>query len=270
MVAKYTTEVRTICEFFANESNQTLSTSLTVNQTISTALPKIFNFDFPIFDENYRIPLETKILKHFYTREIGLETFGLWQLKLDTKLNEIMPYYNQLYKSELLEFNPLYDVDVNTTTNKTLSEDTTNTGESETNSTNESATKDTQTITDSTTNVENRNEKNAFSDTPQTQLENVESLTYLTDYRNIQNENTTNANYTSSNERNGENNSSANIKNNSTDTKNLNSTEEYVQNVTGKHGSASYSEMLKEFRETFLNIDSMVINELDELFMQIW
>ena len=61
---------------------------------------------YPIFDENYRETLDTKILKHYYTREIGFETVGLWKFKLNTKMNEIMDYYNQLYESALLEFNP--------------------------------------------------------------------------------------------------------------------------------------------------------------------
>ena len=60
------------------------------------------------------MPLEIKILMHFYTREIGEETFGLWQLRLCDRLNVIMPYYNQLYKSELIKFNPMYDVDLTT------------------------------------------------------------------------------------------------------------------------------------------------------------
>ena len=109
-MSKYTTQVRFICETAAGLSESEGQTS--VKQIIAAAIPSVFDFDFPIFDESYRNVLETKILKHYYTREIGLETVGLWKLKLDTKLNEIMPFYNQLYKSELIEFNPMYDVDL--------------------------------------------------------------------------------------------------------------------------------------------------------------
>lgn len=109
-MSKYTTEVRFICEEAAGLTSSV--GYLGVNDVINTALPKVFNFEFPIFDEAYRPILEKKILKHYYTREIGLETVGLWKLFLDTKLNEIMPFYNQLYKSELLEFNPFYDIDL--------------------------------------------------------------------------------------------------------------------------------------------------------------
>lgn len=293
-MAKYTTEVRTICEFFANQNSPVPSTSLTVDSTISSAIPSIFNFNFPIFDESYRTPLETKILRHFYTREIGFETFGLWQLKLETKLNEIMPYYNQLYKSELLEFNPFYDVELGTTNNKNITqnekrtENATDIFESETDSKTTTETTDNQNITDKTTGKENNSydknntEKNAYSDTPQTQITNVDNYTYLTNYRNVSNTGTdtetknNTVDYTRTNANNINTDVTGNITTNSTNSNNvdeqkgLQSTEDYVEKVSGKRGTASYSQMLQEFRQTFLNIDMEVIERLDELFMQIW
>ena len=68
-MSKYTTEVRFICE---QASGLTESKGYNdTNSIIDLAIPKIFNFNFPIFDEGYRGVLERKILKHFYTREIG-------------------------------------------------------------------------------------------------------------------------------------------------------------------------------------------------------
>lgn len=63
--------------------------------------------NYPIFNENYRERLNNKILDHYRFREIGLETPTLFKFYLNRKLNEIMPYYNQLYMSELLEFDPI-------------------------------------------------------------------------------------------------------------------------------------------------------------------
>ena len=104
-MSKYTTELRFILEAYAgldeSEGNDN------VNEIITKALPKLFNFDFPIFDEAYREVLERKIVRHYYTREIGFETIGLWKLKLNMVMNEIMPFYNKLYETELLKFNPL-------------------------------------------------------------------------------------------------------------------------------------------------------------------
>lgn len=116
-MSKYTTEVRFICESYAGLSASEGGNN--VENVIQDALPKIFDFDFPIFDETYRNVLETKIIKHYYTREIGEETVSLWKFRLNTTLNEIMPYYNKLYMSELLEFNPLYDVDYTRTGDRT-------------------------------------------------------------------------------------------------------------------------------------------------------
>lgn len=108
-MSNYTTEVRFICEQAAGLSAS--KGGKDVENIIRAAIPYVFDFDFPIFDEAYRNVLETKILKHYYTREIGEESVGLWKFRLNTMLNEIMPYYNKLYRSELLDFNPFYDVD---------------------------------------------------------------------------------------------------------------------------------------------------------------
>lgn len=108
-MSRYTTELRNICEASIGRTEHAGFND--INNVITEAAPKVFNFDFPIFDESYRLALEIKILRHYYMREICCETVGLWKLYLQSKLCEIMPYYNQLYKSELFSFNPLYDVD---------------------------------------------------------------------------------------------------------------------------------------------------------------
>lgn len=124
-MSKYTTEVRYICETAAGLDESVGYDS--INSVVQEAAPKIFNFDFPIFDSAYRLPLEMKILKHYYTREICEETVGLWKLRLETRMNEIMPYYNKLYTSETLQFNPLYDVDYTREYTKDTSGETTGT-----------------------------------------------------------------------------------------------------------------------------------------------
>ena len=111
-MSKYTTELRYICEKYAG-----LDESVGYNSTratIEAARSHIFEDDYPIFDEGYRSVLETKILRHFYTREIAAESVGLWKMWLNTRMNEIMPYYNQRYESEFIRFNPLYDTDLAT------------------------------------------------------------------------------------------------------------------------------------------------------------
>ena len=217
-MSKYTTELRFICE---TEAGKTESVGLSkVDEVITAALPHIFDFDFPIFDENYRVPLETKIIRHYYTREIGLETYGLWKLKLQTKLNEIMPYYNKLYESELYTYNPLYDVDMTTThvgrrtgentnvdsriSERSNSGTSKNVGDETTADTNRATTSGERSVENTGSETNTGRTKNsatrdyqrddAYSDTPQGTLNNVRNLNYLTNARNIVDTEMTNEN----------------------------------------------------------------------------
>lgn len=279
-MSKYTTELRYICETEAGLSESAGQTK--IKDVIAKAIPKIFDFDFPIFDESYRNVLETKILKHYYTREIGLETYGLWKLKLDTKLNEIMPFYNQLYKSALLEFNPLYEVDYSKTGNRDSSGTRDNTennsesydesidynenhDESTTNSNDGTLTKGTTTTT-----------TNYYSDTPQGAISNVIDGTYLTNatYNVVGNTGSDNNSNSGSVDSDGSS-KSKNEKDGSrsgskTSNSNLTDTESYLESVRGKMSSKSYSTLLMEYRETFINIDMMLIEELSDLFFGLW
>ena len=54
--------------------------------------------EYPIFDESYRAALNQKILDHYYMEEIGLETPDLFNHYLKVRMNEIMPYYNEMYR----------------------------------------------------------------------------------------------------------------------------------------------------------------------------
>ena len=215
-MSKYTTEVRFICEVAAGLSESAGESK--VDEIIAKAAPIVFNFDWPIFDEAYRLGLEEKILRHYYTREIGEETIGLWKLRMEDRLNLIMPKYNQLYESAKLEFNPFYDVD--------YTRRGTNSGEGTSSGT-----------TSSTGN-------NMHSDTPQNGLESILSGEYLTD---------------------------ANVSNGESSSSNKNSNKgEFEEIISGKMPGASYSRLLKEYRQTFINIDRMVVDELNDLFMGVW
>ena len=250
-MSKYTTEVRFICETAAGLDNSKGYSS--VNEIITEAIPKVFNFDFPIFDEAYRNVLARKILKHVYTREIGEETVGLWKLRLDTKLNEVMPFFNKLYLSELLEFNPLYTTDLTRKKDNTIDNDSNGTVESENHSTSESS---------GTGEGENHNKSvDKFSETPQGALTNVENGTYLTNARITEDDASSSSSTSNSSTTDG----SGSV---SSESKSL-TTEDYLEHVVGFDGRSG-SKLLKEYRETFLNIDMMVIEELEPLFMQLW
>ena len=388
-MSKYTTEVRFICEEAARLSESGGYDDL--NSIIAAGRNRIFNFDYPIFDNSYKSVLETKIIKHFYTREIGFETVGLWKLKLDTKMNEIMPYYNKLYNSELLQFNPLYDVDLTTEHTRDTSGENEKTGSSNrdivetpnvtdtlthnttdlqtnnlselqtnnlTNTTSQTVdtdntnvrTYDTSDTTDagssgsSNENISDRTSKTGsgtdtkwdfYSDTPQGNVydfpdgahdNTTDEMTYLTNARkntdsysntetvtgSTSKTGTTSAEMNSTVDKTGTvtddfdgtvetsgtltktgtvtNAKTGTVNNAKTGTEtnvktgtirtdddnvygeegNFETTESYIQHVTGKTSGVSYSKLIEEFRKTFLNIDMMIIRDLEPLFFGLW
>lgn len=342
-MSKYTTEVRYICEMAAGLSESTGFNN--VGQVLHSAHNSVIG-DYPIFDETYRETLNTKILRHYYTREICEETVGLWKLRLNSRMNEIMPYYNKLYSSELLNFNPFYDVDLTTdhmriedtdgnliSITKGDKNDSKNTGSEvertgEINNTREDvAARDSNTetlgenqnastnrnethsgVNASAENSDNKNQKDKYSDTPQGGITGLESGTYLTNARiidgtetgrqqtNQQTDALGSTEYSENGSTKDSTNSSgtehfntvgksenkdstktatsetlnSNANGERTDENTVNTTEDYLEHVQGKRGGLSFSKMLSEYRETFLNIDRMIIDELSDLFFGLW
>ena len=275
-MSKYTTLVRYICEEAIGMNDSGVFGP--ISAVIDGAIPHIFDFDFPIYDESYRNVLCGKILKHYYTREICEETVGLWKLRLDTRLNEIMPYYNELYKSAMIEFNPLYDVDLTTTYTKDNDGATDVTGKSilDGNKCSKRNATEIGSNTNTHTGANNTEEysEDAYSDTPQGGLENVRKHKYLTNARIISNNGSGSDSSTdkgNSNRNTADNTTTKDDATTTTEGKTIvKSTEEYVQTVKGKNGGVSYSKMVQEFRKTILNIDVQIIDALSDLFFGLW
>lgn len=312
-MSKYTTEVRFICETDAGISESVGYSK--VDEVLDKSWNKIFDSgEWEIYDEEYRPILCKKILKHFYTREIGAETAGLWKLWLNQRMSEIMPYYNQLYKSTLLEFNPLYDTDYKTEGNRKTDEgeesgretnsDYTRTDNLQNKRTDDLNSKRTdnlqanKTYNSEQTRTDNLHENTSgtrydlYSDTPQGALTGVESETYLTNARKITDTGTRDNTGTQQTETNGNdllsntgsqdiNNTgtqtienTGNVNNKGKDTENtkrvMNNTQDYAEHVMGKRGTQSYAKMIMELRDSFINIDMMIIDELNDLFFNLW
>ena len=199
--------------------------------TIKTLIDNNFDFqmtNYPIFDENYRETLNNNILHHYYENEIGFETAPLFRFYLNQKLNEIMPYYNELYKAQkkLIDDNLLLN-NVNITEQLQGSNTTT-----------------TSSISQST-----NKGKNLFQDTPQGNISQQDI--------NAQNVYATNITL---NDNSINDNSSANGS----------GTNEYIKTIIGNNGGKFNIDILNDIKNNLMNIDLMVINELYDLFMQIF
>ena len=277
-MSKYTTELR-----YLIESNFDLGLN-----------------DYPIFDESYRELLNQKIINHYYFREIGMETAELFKRYLNQTMREIMPYYNQLYKSELLEFNPFYNVDKTVTADKNnnrvsdfvanvtgKNQQTTGSENNQINNSKQQTATSANSVGESVGNSTSTNKnKNVASDTPQgfLSINSIDNNTYATTAEMTKAESINNSKATSNNSESGitdqttadETKATANSESNATtetDTTNKttsNDFENYINHVVGKSEGETYSEMLIKFRETFLNIDMMIIDELKTCFMLIY
>jgi hypothetical protein len=289
-MSRYTTTIKTICESITGEQVNFKNYKSVVEQSI----PFIF-LNFPIFKEDYKNGLCAKILEHYFYHEIGVETVGQWKMRLNTKLNEIMPYYNKLYLSELIKFDPFINVDYTEEIDReTMSEILAQLkGETNTNNiteflgkefiNNESSGTNTNNGNTNKTGSENGVDRNYYSNTPQNDLTYIEQGRYLTDFRkntddrsnkeNTTSQNTNVSRETSKDEKSFENRMNRNIGKNTEESKNntdTNTNESIVKKIIGKNNSESYVKLLQELRESYMNIDMMVINELQPLFMSIW
>lgn len=295
-MSKYTTTVRTICESSLNMSEPAGFDS--VNDILKQSAPLVFNFTFPIWDEKYRLTLETKILKHYYMREIGAETVGLWKLWLDERLNLIMPYYNKLYETTILEFNPLYDVDlltdhagtgkkVGANANqemKSSNKDERRDGANSKSEIGDEIRSGNDNVVAESHDIHSGDSVSRYSDTPQGSITDLAKDKYLTnatiDDDRSKNDNTNKRNETYADDRankridNGRFMEKGNTKDdeisNRLGRETIDTTDKYIQHVVGSNGNRTYAAKILELRQTLINIDAMIIDELKDLFMGIW
>ena len=199
--------------------------------TIKSLIDNNFDFkmnNYPIFDENYRNTLNNNILYHYYENEIGFETASLFRFYLNQKLNEIMPYYNELYKvqKKIIDENLLLN-------NVNLTERLVGSNSTQTSSTVQSS----------------NNGKNLFQDTPQGNISkqdiNAENV-YATNI--TLNENSINDNSSATGS----------------------GTNEYLKTIVGNNGGKFNIDVLNDIKNNLMNIDLMIINELNDLFMGIF
>ena len=263
-MSKYTTEVRFICENKAGLDESAGASH--VDEILVKSWDKIFTSEVAIFDEAYRETICKKILKHYYLREICCETVGIWLLWLNTKFEEIMPYYNQLYQSAKLKFEPFYDTDYKRTSGRTVASTESGSGNSSTSSTTEGSNTSKTTVSESGS--ETGKSTNKYADTPQGALTNVENGSYLTNARIVSNTGSNNGDSTTNVT--GSDSVTVNGTGESSSTGKKDTQDDFTENVSGKVGGGSYSKMLAEYRETFLNIDMMVIDEFKDLFFTLW
>lgn len=177
--------------------------------------------------------LAKKIVDHYYMREIGFETIGLFIHYAKITMEEIMEEYLPLIYSSSIQYDPLVNVDYTETFNRDSKTD--NTGNSQ------------------STSSSNGTALGINSDTPQGQISKSDILngTYATSTSASENQN--------------------NVTNNSGTMTNTNSLENYTKKIKGNSGvSATAQRMVQQYRDNIRAIDREIIEKLNILFMGLF
>ena len=191
----------------------------------------LFDFDYDFYEEEAKTNFQEKFIDYYMFNEIGSETVKRFKHQLKAKLNLIMPYYKQLYKTQLEAEN------INFLLNKDLKETFIRDIEGTDTSNNVSST---SANSDSTS-------KESYLDNGNADLSLTDGLTGVSN--NVsQGTSTSNSDTTGSNK----------------------STEKTELISRGNIGITSSAELLQKWRDTVINIDKMIIDECYDLFMQVY
>ena len=212
---------------------------------------KIWNFEYPVPRStiNYngktckvdfdKAAFEQKVIDHYYFRQIGQETVGRWLHYFRTRIREIMPYYVQLYEFDA-KFQNIEDPLESYNLVETFMQEHSNNGSSSTKSSSERS-----------DNASNNNTRK-FSNTPQGSISNLDS--YMTE-ATVENGSQT-----------GKENASGSVAGSSEDKGKI----EHTLTKRGNIGVQPLGGEVENIRNAFINIDQQIIEELNDLFLQVY
>lgn len=195
---------------------------------------KLFDFDYEFYDNDLKSNFESKFFEHYYFDEIGFPTIQKFKHMLKAKLHLIMPYYKQLYNIEVQSINIdfLLQKDLKETFVREIENSSNMNGNISSNGNN------------------NSENININSDTPQSKIDDIEK-------------------YMSNASKDKVINSYNDINTSSTDTSS-NGYEKTEFTSKGNIGVTSMATLVEKWREILINIDEMILNDLQDLFMQVY
>ena len=238
--------------------------TMEIRQMIDNPLIGLFTFDYDFYSDNPKDKEEFEKLfaQWYYFREIGFETPERFKMKLQAKLNVMMPYYRQL---ALTEWNKVRTVE-QMMTSKNLKETTTHeqtiNGNNESSVNGESSQTGSSTSSQKQTSTNNQNVKssNLNDGVSQSSLEDG----FLTS--------TASSNDNSSQDITGNTSDTSGITStqNSSGTNNQTLSESTTFTSEGDIGIQTPAYAITEWRKVLININQQIIDECRDLFMSIY
>ena len=214
-----------------------------------------------------REDLNLKLLNHYKYREIGFETIGRFLDELKITMGEIMPRYNELFKTiEIMAElpSPFDNVDIV----ETFEEEKTNNSTSSSDS--ESTTSSTANDNTTTTGTASSHNKHINSKTPQDKLsvpaDGIDSVDYADEAQWNADQSTTGGTSSSNGETSATSEESANVTNEGSETT------RHTYTKKGNQGVNTYAHDMNEFRTSIIDVVDQIMNDprIRELFMLVY
>ena len=267
----------------------------------------VFTFDYDFYgDEEEKQQFEKLFIQHYYFYEIGFETPERFKHQLKAKLDLIAPYYQQLYQTEWSRVKTVDEMMTSKNLKETTEHKQSVTGENESESQSSSTNKQSDTMNQSSTSsgtsetTSSETSKTTSSETSKTSSSGTNTSSSSTNEKqsNLA-DGVAQASLTvgyltavgeSSNNSSGEatNNSSSTIS--STDTSDSSSSAQGTAEQSGKTTGSNKQELtetttftsegdigiqtpayaITEWRKVLININQMIIEECNDLFMKLY
>lgn len=259
--------------------------SLSVDEIIQNGKDKFFDFTFPWYaeDKTGLDDFKNLFLRKNYMKQIGQETTAQFKLYVQARLMEKMPLYKQLYESTLLEYDPLINRKLTTTTTESENEErgkesenivsTTATGTTEeNNNSNRSGTSVDQRNSEASMSTETNNQS-VHSENPEITMANKDYASSMDRERkaesgngneNVEGNKTVNDNATEHNT--SDSNASSHETGNLSENENREINKKGNETIEGFYGDSQADAILK-YRETILNLNEMICNDMNDLFL---
>lgn len=212
---------------------------------------KLFDFDYDFFDSEYKVVWETNFIRKFFMREIGFETETLFKFQLESWVRINIPYFNKMFESELIAFNPLINSKMESTSNRNKDSDQTI-----------DRTKTHNQKMDATQNNDSFS-RDLENNTPDSRLAiTTADGKGIIEYASNITEGTKNGSIDSTN----------NVDGSVVDdvVTNVKDTEASASTREGKTGSQTYSKMMTEYRDSLVRIENKMYAEMQQLFMLVY
>lgn len=207
---------------------------------------------YPIYDESHRAELNEKIIRHYALREIGQETAQMFVFYLGVTMAEIMPYFNERYRTLALKYDPLNTVEM-------TSENTSNTVAQSSGKTSASQDSSTKSTSDGTSSSSTKSQS-YDSEVPATGVQG-DFARYATHANQAQADTDGSSHSTQGTTSQSHSTSSTEWQHDATDGRSSSHT-------SGRSQSAM--SLITEYRNAIINVDMEVVRSLEPCFMQVW